>query len=84
MGHDDDAEVQPAELEAAHKLIRSHLATRFSTFRRAFLMLDQDGDGKLSTLEMMRAVREIVARSISRILVCPLTSMRVHVYARSS
>lgn len=56
VGHDDDAEVQPAELEAAHKLIRSHLATRFSTFRRAFLMLDQDGDGKLSTLEMMRAL----------------------------
>lgn len=52
----DDSEISEEELEQAHDLIRSHLSTRFSTFRRAFLMLDEDHSGKLTQLEMMRVL----------------------------
>ena len=50
----DQSEVTSEELERAHALIRDHLSTRFATFRRAFMMLDENRSGKLTQLEMMR------------------------------
>jgi len=53
---DGDVEITTTELEQAHDIIRSHLSTRFATFRRAFLMMDEDRSGKVTTLEFMRAL----------------------------
>jgi len=75
IGAGDDAPVTDEELERAHDIIREKVTTRFSTFRRAFRMIDEDRSGKVSEYEYLRVcmmlnlsnIREKVVRKLGKI-----------------
>ena len=56
-GAGDRAPITEKEVEEAHDMIREKLQTRFTSFREAFKVIDENRSGRVSKTEVSASVR---------------------------